>query len=212
MVDIFVGAERKKFHLHRDLLCDRSDYFTACFAGNFKEAQQKELFLPEDDIEVFDLFVRWLYGGPLEEISSNDDRLSYLALSLLANKFCLERLQNEATDHILNFNRTHPVSVDYQYLHYIYQNTCDPDVFRIYSISLAAWMTVSKQVDEITTDHQRLIREGGDLAVDFSKWLSFHYHSKGDPNVIAVTDPRDLFPNCSYHTHNLTPACSDASK
>ena len=57
MVDIFVGAERKQFHLHHDLLCDRSDYFKACFEGDFKEAEQKELFLPEDDIESFGLFV-----------------------------------------------------------------------------------------------------------------------------------------------------------
>lgn len=57
-VDIFVGAERKKFRLHLDLLCDRSDYFTACSAVRFEEAQQKQLSLPEDDIESFDLLVK----------------------------------------------------------------------------------------------------------------------------------------------------------
>lgn len=57
-VDIFVGAERKKFHLHRDLLCDRLNYFTACSTVKFEEAEQKQLSLPEDDIESFDLLVK----------------------------------------------------------------------------------------------------------------------------------------------------------
>lgn len=44
-VDIFVGAGRKKFRLHRDLLCDRLNYFTACSTVRFEEAQQKQLSL-----------------------------------------------------------------------------------------------------------------------------------------------------------------------
>lgn len=211
MIDVYVGAEQKKFHLHRDLLCDRSEYFKACFDGNFKEAQQKELYLPEDDIESFDLFVRWLYGAPLKKISSDDDLLVYLALIVLANKLCLEYLQNEAMDHILRFHRKIPGSVRYDCLHYIYQNTSSHDHIRSYSVSLAAWTTVSKQPPLLTADCIRLIREGGDLAVDFTFRLSLFYaKSKGDHEAIAWMDPRKAS-NCCYHKHNSTPVCSKSS-
>ena len=46
MFDVFLGLTRKKFHLHKDLLCDRSDYFKAAFQGDFQEATMIELYLP----------------------------------------------------------------------------------------------------------------------------------------------------------------------
>ncbi len=73
-------------------------------------------------------------------------------------------------------------------------------------------MTVSKQVTDLTADHQRLIREGGDLAVEFSQMLSYYcVNLKEDPEFIAMNDPRDLFSNCLLHTHNSTPPCNDPS-
>ena len=57
MVDVFVGAERKKFHLHCDLLCERSLFFKVSFMGKFKEAEASELTLPEDSAGSFELLV-----------------------------------------------------------------------------------------------------------------------------------------------------------
>ncbi len=211
MVDIFVGTERKRFHLHRDLLCDRSDYFKACFSGNFKEAQQNELSLPEDNVESVCLLVRWLYGAPLKKMSSNDDLPVYCALIILANKLLLEHLQNETMDYVLRFHRTNPVSIDFDTLHNIYQNTSDQDRFRKYLVSLAALMTVSTR-DTISADHQLLIREGGDLAVDYTVWFStFYAASTRGSNIIAKLDPR-RYSNCANHKHNSTPICGETSE
>ena len=200
MVDIFVGVEQNQFHLHRDLLCDRSDYFKACFERSFKEAQQGQLFLQEDDTGSFDLFVKWLYGAPLKKIGSHDDLLVFLALVVLVKKLCLEYLQNEAMDHILKFHRVSASDFGHQYLHYIYQNTSDQDRIRTYLVAHAAWMIVWKQGAELTAEYQRLIRDGGDLAVDLTNWL-LHYH----------TDPRRAS-NCAYHKHDFTPTCSVPSR
>ena len=208
MVDIFVGAERKQFHLHHDLLCDRSDYFKACFEGDFKEADQKELYLPEDVIESFGLFVRWLYGAPLKKISSKDELSVYFTLFVLANKLCLEHLRNETMDQILRFHRTstYPVPIDYQILRFIYRNTSDRDSIRKYLVELAAWTAVSEWVDGLSTDEQSLFREGGDLAVDFGISLS-KFHAKWDSDDHYWNDPRTKT-NCTYHKHNSTPICA----
>ena len=207
MVNIFVGAERTKFHLHRDLLCNRSDYFRACFVGDFKEAQQKELSLPEDNAESFELFVTWLYGTHLKKISSNDELPAYFDLSILANKLCLEHLQNQTSDHILQFYRTNPRSVDYQYLRHVYQNTSNTDEARVVPVTLAAWIVVASQTAELTGEYRDLVREGGDLAVDFmDKLLLCYAKSKVYRESISVLDPRRRS-NCSFHKHNSTPTC-----
>ena len=212
MVDIFVGAERTKFHLHRDLLCNRSDYFRACFVGDFKEAQQKELSLPEDNAESFELFVTWLYGTHLKKISLNDELPAYFGLAVLANKLCLEYLQNQAADHILRFCRANPRSVDYQYLRYTYQSTCPVDLVRDLSVALAAWVVVASRPAELTAEYENLVREGGDLAVKFTYSLSSYYTKvNGGSHSIATLDPRRVS-NCSLHTHNSTIVCSGRAK
>ena len=205
MVNIFVGAERKRYHLHRDLLCDRSDYFTACFIGEFREAQENELSLPEDNIESFDLLVQWLYGAPLKKISSNADVPVYLNLHVLADKLCLEYLQNETMDLILKFHRTTPYKIDVESLHQISQDFTRCATYK-YLLDLAAWSTVSNN-HKITPDFKSLIREGGDFAVDFTIRLSLIYRAtKGDPVPIANCDPR-TYSNCFYHKHQSTPVC-----
>ena len=210
MVNIFVGAERTKFHLHRDLLCNQSDYFRACFEGDFKEAQQKELSLPEDNAESFELFVTWLYGTHLKKISSSDELPAYFGLAVLANKLCLEYLQNQAADHILRFCRTNPRSVDYQYLRYTYQNTCPVDLVRDLLVTLAAWVVVASRPAELTAEYENLVREGGDLAVKFTYSLSLYY-TKASSQSIVTLDPRRIS-NCSLHIHNSTIMCSGRAK
>ena len=210
MVNIFVGAEQKRYHLHRDLLCHRSDYFRACFVGEFKEAQENELSLPEDDIESFDLFVKWLYGATLKKISSNTDLPVYLNLYVLADKLCLEHLQNETMDLILRFYRTTPYQVDIEILQQIPQDFAGCGI-HIFLLTLAGWSTASNNHD-INPDYLSLIWEGGDLAEAFTKCLSWYYRkTKGDPVRIAKCDPRAKS-NCHYHEHQSTPVCEDPSE
>ena len=212
MIDIFVGAEQSRFHLHLDLLCDRSDYFKACIKGNFKEAQQKELFLPEDDIESFDLFVRWLYGATLKKISSKDDLPVYLALSILANKLCLEHLQNETMDHILIFYRLSPPETNARTIRFIYGNTYAGYPLLKLLVRCAAWKVVFNEATVFEFDEQSLLRGGGDIAIAFATLQATYYAaSKGNRKTIEEIDPRRKS-NCDYHEHNITPACSDPSK
>ena len=209
MVNIFVGAERKRYYLHHDLLCDRSDYFAALFSGKLKDAQQNELSLPEDDIGSFDIFVRWLYGASLR-INCDAEVPVYLNLYVLANKLCLEYLQNETMDLILRFHRTTPYRVNVEGLHPIFRNFSDRGVYK-YFISLAAWSTASNN-DDIDSGYLNLIRDGGDFAVDFTKVLSIYYRvMKRDPVLIANSDPR-AWSNCCWHEHNSTPVCEDLSE
>lgn len=62
---IYVGPENKAFIVNEDLLCDRLKFFKVAFQGAFKEGQTKSMTLPDDEREIFSIFVDWLYGLPL---------------------------------------------------------------------------------------------------------------------------------------------------
>ena len=80
-VDIFVGHERKQWSLHRNLLCHHSAYFeTELFRHDEKirhAVQENELELPDDDPSGFELLVKWLYQGQLEDASHMSEEAKY---------------------------------------------------------------------------------------------------------------------------------------
>jgi BTB/POZ domain len=61
MVTIFVGAKRKKFVLHKMLVCREAPYFDKAFNGSFEEAKTQECYLPDDESFTFELFVSYIY-------------------------------------------------------------------------------------------------------------------------------------------------------
>lgn len=211
MVDIFVGARRKKYHLHRDLLCERSEVFKASFMGGPKEAEVKEMALPKDNVESFELFIGWLYGGSLISIPSEDELLAYVDLVSLARKLCLERLQNETMDHILIFYRTSSRKVDAHTIRSVYENTSAGDRLRVLTIRCASWTAVYNETFFFAPDDKDLIMGGGEIAIDFTSMLARYYiHTKGTHELIKEFDPRRKS-NCFYHKHSSTPVCGDLS-
>lgn len=212
MVDIYVGEERKKFRLHRDLLCERSEFFQASFGGHFKEAEAQELALPEDSVESFELLLGWLYGAPLISISSEQKFPIYLDLVILAQKLGLEHLQNETMDHILKFYRLYSPEPPAHTIRSIYGNTSTGDPLRRLIIRCAAWTAVALDTTVFMDDERVLLEGGGEPAVDFTSWLAKSYaSSKGNRKVLATIGPRRES-SCSYHKHSSTPPCSDPPK
>lgn len=63
LVTIEVGKEegKKKFVVHKDLLCASSPFFKNAFEGVWKEAQDGVIPLPDATVEVFTAFIEWLY-------------------------------------------------------------------------------------------------------------------------------------------------------
>lgn len=63
---IFVGADKEKFVVHKDLICSKSEYFRAAFAGRFKEAEEEEMRFENVSPAVFRTVINWVYTGLLE--------------------------------------------------------------------------------------------------------------------------------------------------
>jgi hypothetical protein len=80
MVDIYVGAERRKWTIHKKLICTRVPYFEKAFQGSFQEATDQSICLTEEDPAGFEVFLSWLYTGSLagvmpENVKVNEERL-----------------------------------------------------------------------------------------------------------------------------------------
>ncbi len=65
IVFLKIGPEKVPFGIHRSLLCNCSTYFKGAFTGSFKEATEQVIELESEDVDIMEIFVRWLYFGQL---------------------------------------------------------------------------------------------------------------------------------------------------
>lgn len=209
MVDVFVGPERKAFHLHRDLLCDRSAYFKAAFMGNFAEASSKEIQLPEDDDTAFELLVKWLYGGTLQQPKTDEELSAYFALLALSEKFTLEHLQNLCIDLVRGYCRDSRATVRAQDISFLYENT-EGGFKRIFIAKLAALQTAQLKTYAFLPGFRDLLGDGGQFAADFSWYLMRNESTKDKTAMVDEGSGRHV--SCWFHTHDSTPRCEVTTK
>lgn len=200
---VYVGPERKAFHLHRDLLCDRSAYFKAAFTGSSKEADAKKLVLPDGDSLAFELFVNWQYGSLLTGPSNDGELQTYFALLALGEKLMLEYLSNQCTDLIRGYYRSTNALVRAQDVSYIYRNI-KRQAMRYCIVKLTVLQTLEEKEKGFLPGFRELIAGGGDFAADFSCYLLKYAVLKDRPALGHPTNPQF---NCRYHSHDLTPKC-----
>lgn len=103
MVAIEVGTDDKvkRFLIHKQLLCDRMEYFNKMFNGQFKEGIEQKGSFPEDDIEAWGLMVEWVYRDisaamPFASKSREEKKATILSLYKavgLAEKYVIWKLQ-----------------------------------------------------------------------------------------------------------------------
>ncbi|KAK0653085.1 BTB/POZ protein [Cercophora newfieldiana] len=86
--DCTVKCGDRVWKLHRVILCSRSHFFRAALMGNFKEAQDNEVVLREQDPELVEHALRFIYSGNINRIKCLD-RQDLDDTSLDAIRVCL---------------------------------------------------------------------------------------------------------------------------
>lgn len=99
-VSIRVGADKIVFIIHKGLLCEASPFFKAAFTLKFEEYRTGTMSLPEDDVDTFNPFVRWLYSGNLA-YDDGDCCFQLAKLYILADKLRVKELKNCVIDKII---------------------------------------------------------------------------------------------------------------
>ncbi|KAI5212715.1 hypothetical protein AUEXF2481DRAFT_31217 [Aureobasidium subglaciale EXF-2481] len=119
-VTLVVGAKKKSYTLHKDLLIFYSDFFRAALYGSFKEAEEQRVELPEVDEEVFETFQLWLYTRRLDHAE-----VSFMTITRLwvfADQHQIPLLQNYAMD-LMFERRVKKNCFDTSTINFVYNNT-----------------------------------------------------------------------------------------
>ena len=104
-VTLIVGESRTMFQIHEAVLFNVSPVFRAAFTSDFKESAERQMSLPEDDAELFNLMVEWLYSRHYDMSPPTGDRYIDCArfmqptrLYVLADKYAITKLKNHIAE------------------------------------------------------------------------------------------------------------------
>jgi hypothetical protein len=216
-VDIFVGPERRHWTLHRNLLCHHSSYFETEFVGHEVPKCKKgddganELELPDDDPRGFELLVKWLYQGSLEDVSGLGDMEKYdyavacNKLYVLCDKFDMVLLKNIAMDRYRRLLNEAQLVPDPDEINDIYRASSARSPFRKLMTNIAARQIMDPEVDKDAESYRRCFENNPDFAVEMVN--SIRRLSGG----MLFNDPTES-DACEYHDHKNGVKCHVKSK
>lgn len=212
IVTLYVGAERKRFTVHKKLLCDGSPFFAKAFQGSFKEAKEGVMDLPEDDANTVAVMVDFLYRGSVQQTFHSDieQNLTLLrSLYVLADKVDMKKLMDNTIDEIA-WNLILPPNFrfDKQTIQQTYAQTHATSNLRRYCAALLLCTMVKKDLDslwseqasEISESHPEFCQDLVQLLLKYSKQI--RESTKGN-SAETVAE----FGTCEFHSHGSEEEC-----
>lgn len=214
-VDIYVGAEKKHWSLHKNLLCHHSSYFETEFQGHEvpkKEEHTPSHYLPDDDPRGFELLVKWLYQGHLEDASRMTDEAKYdyavacHKLYQLCDKFDMIQVKNLAMDAYRQNLHAAQLVPDADEINEIYRASPASSPFRKLMAKIAARQIMDPGVDKDAESYRVCFEGNSDFAVDMIN--SIRYMSGG----MLFDDPTEKEDCVQWHDHWDGSRCGPKSK
>jgi hypothetical protein len=112
-VTVHVGQDKQKYTPHKDILT-RVKFFAACLDSGFRESKENEILLPEEEPEVFERILEYLYHDRIDAVRMDTYDSEYVMLEdqiavfmakvwLAADKYCMEECQNHVMDYFLGY-------------------------------------------------------------------------------------------------------------
>ena len=198
VVTFYVGPDKVVFHVHQNLLFDASPVFKAAFSGNFKEASERSMTLPDDEKDFFGSMIQWLYTQklhltmPVSLETSNVCYMKLAKLNALAEKYDIRSLKNDIIDKLFDLGPTPKKFKPPQIppTRYVYDTTSERSSFRKL---LVAWNTY--HIDyvwyEKDTTRNMLAGVSPDFALDLA--IEFGLRQKDPDRKSPFTRPSKDF-------------------
>ncbi|KAF2443929.1 hypothetical protein P171DRAFT_444192 [Karstenula rhodostoma CBS 690.94] len=94
------GDSKREFVVHEELICESSEFFRGAMSGEWKEAGHRVVALPEDDPDVFALYLQAIYNGhvQLDDFDQHYNILSWASVYTLADKLMDADIKNVVID------------------------------------------------------------------------------------------------------------------
>ncbi|KAL2352533.1 hypothetical protein BJ546DRAFT_213063 [Cryomyces antarcticus] len=215
-VDIYVGADRRHWSLHRNLLCHHSSYLEAELlpgeVPKMKNANSNsKLELLDEDAAGFELLVKWLYQGRIDDVGemSEDSKYDYAVachrLYRLCDKFDMPQLKNIAIDQYRKGLSETQLVPDAQEIDEIYRASPKGSPFRKLMTQIAARQIMDPENDSDAETYRKCFDGNPDFAVDMVNAIKFGMGG------LLFDDPTEG-DECQYHDHSGGPNCHVKAK
>lgn len=167
-VNIFVGPQRRQWSVHRRLLCHHSSYF-----DDHASSENDSCELPDEHPRGFELLVRWLYQGSIDNVSTLGDEnekyeyaVSCHKLWLLCHKFGLPELKDVALEQYRQGLCEAHLVPDAEEINEIYAQSPPGSPFRSLMTKIAARQIMDPEVDKDAESYRNCFEGNPDFAVD----------------------------------------------
>ncbi|OAL47703.1 hypothetical protein IQ07DRAFT_682495 [Pyrenochaeta sp. DS3sAY3a] len=214
MIDVYVGKSRRHWALHRNLLCHHSELLESELEADADgNGRQDTLELPDHDPAGFELLVKWLYQGTLDDVSEladasqkYDHAVSCHKLYLLCDRFDMPQLKNVAMDQYRKGLNQAELVPDADEIDDIYRKSPKGSPFRQLMTRIAARQIMDPASDRDVETYRECFENSPDFAIDLVKAIRL-----GTGGVL-FDDPTDPGNECEYHDHEAGPNCHTKGK
>ncbi|KKY27551.1 putative btb poz-like protein [Phaeomoniella chlamydospora] len=201
LVDVYVGATRKHWCLHRNILCHHSEYFRSELGGDKKpNLKPSKIELLEDDPAAFEYLVKWLYQGTIDDVSDIpmekkwDHADTCQKLYLLCDRVKLPNLKNIAIDQFRKGCNEASLVPGAEEMQPIYDKTPVGSPFRRLISKIAARQIMDPDSDRDASTYQDVFKSSPEFAIDVINAIRNGSGGK------LYDDPTEG-DHCTYHDH-----------
>ncbi|XPS78334.1 hypothetical protein M3J09_010350 [Ascochyta lentis] len=216
MLDVYVGEARRRWTLHRTLLCHHSAQLEAELEGVVVGGHGPgldTLELPAHDPAGFELLVKWLYQGKLDDVSELADATQKYehavhchALYLLCHRFDMPQLKNVAMDQFRKGLHEAELVPDPDELDDMYRKSPAASPFRRLLVQIAARQIMDPHSRRDVDTYRQCFEHNPGFAVEL---LNAIRHGTGG---MLLDDPTAAGNECAYHDHHDAPHCNIKAK
>ena len=218
LVDISVGSgeAKRNWSLHRNLLVYHSPFFASRFGEHAQNDSKGKghaltLDLQDDTPAAFELLVKWLYQGSIDDVSSlnNDKKWEYAfacqQLYALCERIGLTALKNVAIDQFrLGCHQAGLVPGPEEMVP-VYENTPEGSPFRKLVARIAARQIMDPDQKRDATTYKQCIEKNPHFAIDVINAIR-----QGIGGQLLPDPTEDS--GCEYHAHDDGHVCSKKLK
>lgn len=208
LLEVVVGSEQKRWHLHHNLLRYHSKFFEEddVVIGEPERIRDGKVELPDEDPAAFRILVKWLYQGHIDDVSTKikDQKWDYAFacqnLYLLCDRLGIPELKNQAIDQFRKGCFETRLVPGAEEIRPIYHRTAPNSPFRKLVSKIAARQIMDPDSKRDASMYRNCFRDAPDFAVDVLN--AIRESTEGS----LLDDPTDGN-GCRYHEHSNGESC-----
>ncbi|KAK5675590.1 hypothetical protein LTS10_011690 [Elasticomyces elasticus] len=175
-------AKPQRFMIHENVVRPVSEFVRLALDGEWKEATERKIPLPEDEPSVFRVYQSWLYTRRIMGVPCG----LLLQCYILGEKFLDTSFKDAVIDCILEVIARRRVFQNYM-SGLVYKNTPEGSPLRRLMCELFAWCATATWYDEVPD---------GEMLVDLAKMQTSFWNGQKPKTVPFLSS--DV---CAYHSH-----------